>query len=464
MSQPGPSDSEFLPPSTPPSQPTPPQLAPYAPYAVSHAAAAVGATESAPATAGDAPAAGTSPAEGTSSPARSARRRFITVPVVAALLLGAVLGGATGAGVSAWITAAGSGSGASSPGTIIVNDPDDATAVTAVAAVALPSTVTIAATSSQAAGTGSGIVLSADGYVLTNNHVVTLDGQTGDPALEVTTAEGRRYAAEVVGLDPVVDLAVIKLQDAEGLQPIGFSDSGVLNVGDDVVAIGAPLGLANSVTDGVVSALHRGILVQSSAAPEDVAPGTDSEDEAPFRFWNDQEQSQGSSSSASIALSVIQTDAAVNPGNSGGALLDAEGALVGVIVAIASAGSSSTSQAGSIGVGFAIPSELAERVAGELIRDGQATHGQLGAQVRSASSTDSDVLGAYLAEIVAGSAAASAGLQPGDIVIAIDGVPVTDATDLTAQIRAHAAGAGITLSVVRGGARQEIDVTLGAYE
>ena len=255
-----------------------------------------------------------------------------------------------------------------------VNDADDATLITAVAAKASPSVVTISVSASAGGGTGSGVILSEDGYVLTNTHVVTLDGAVADPDIQVATNDGRLYDATIVGTDPISDLAVIKLDGATDLQPAEFADSDELNVGDTAIAIGAPLGLAGTVTNGIVSALNRSITIASSAAPEE-SDGTEEETptpESPFDFWQfdvpGQEQGTPSASST-ISLSVVQTDAAINPGNSGGALLDSDGNVIGINVAIASAGSSS-GQSGSIGVGFAIPSNLAQRVADELIANG----------------------------------------------------------------------------------------------
>ncbi|MEO8262311.1 MAG: trypsin-like peptidase domain-containing protein [Pseudolysinimonas sp.] len=399
-------------------------------------------------------------------------------PLVAALAVGAILGGASGAGVAAWTVSANQDSAqtqTTSPQTITVNDTDQVTAVTAVAAKASPSVVTISVTSSSAGGTGSGIVLSSDGYVLTNTHVVTLDGASSDGTIEVTTYDGKLYKATVVGIDPIVDLAVIKLEGASGMQPIEFADSSNLNVGDQAVAIGAPLGLSNTVTDGIVSALNRSIQIASSAVPEDTS-GQDSNggdtgngdngngDSGPFDFWNFGQDPGASTTtqSASISLPVVQTDAAINPGNSGGALVNSAGELIGVNVAIASAGGNSTgTQSGSIGVGFAIPSNLAKRVADEIIADGSASHGLLGATVKDASSDTSDTVGAEINEVTGGGAAETAGLKPGDVVTAFNGNPITSSTDLTAQVRALAAGTTTSLTYVRDGKANTADVKLG---
>jgi putative serine protease PepD len=393
-------------------------------------------------------------------------------PVVAALAVGALLGGASGAGVAAWTVSANQGgtqTQTSTPQTITVNDTDQVNAVTAVAAKASPSVVTVSVTSSGAGGTGSGIVLSSDGYVLTNTHVVTLDGASSNGTIEVTTYDGKLYKATVIGIDPIVDLAVIKLDGASGLQPIEFADSSDLNVGDQAVAIGAPLGLSNTVTDGIVSALNRSIQIASSAVPDDTSDqdsnGGDSGDSGtgPFDFWNfGQDPGSTTTQSASISIPVVQTDAAINPGNSGGALVNSAGELIGVNVAIASAGGNSTgTQSGSIGVGFAIPANLAKRVADEIIATGTASHGLLGATVKDATSDTSDTVGAEINEVTGGGAAETAGLKPGDVVTAFNDNPVTSSTDLTAQVRALAAGTTTSLTYTRGGQSKTVDVKLG---
>ena len=404
-------------------------------------------------------------------------RRTRPVLLVAALAVGALVGGAAGGGIVMAVNGNNSGSSVNAittPANITVNDPDNATTVTAVAAQASASVVTISATSSSAGGTGSGVVLSADGYVLTNTHVVTLDGAAGDASITVQTNDGRLLAATVVGTDPISDLAVIKIDDVDNLEPIDFADSSKLNVGDTAVAIGAPLGLSGTVTDGIVSAINRSITIASSAVPEESessAPQETPEESSPFDFWipgqGEEEETAPPTSSATIAIPVIQTDAAINPGNSGGALLNADGDLIGINVAIASAGgTSAASQSGSIGVGFAIPANLAKRVSDEIIKNGEATHGLLGASILDVtelpSQTDVTTVGASIQEVSSGGAAASAGLKAGDVITGINGLPVTGKNDLTAQVRALAAGADATITYVRNGKSSTADVTLGA--
>jgi putative serine protease PepD len=317
-------------------------------------------------------------------------------------------------------------------------------------------------TGTQGAGTGSGVILDKEGYVLTNNHVVTLDGASSDAKITVQDNDGNIYPASIVGTDPTVDMAVIKIEGKGIFTPIEWADSSKLNVGDLTIALGAPLGLAGTVTTGIVSALNRSIQVASSSVPE--SSGSDSgngDSSNPFNFDFGQGPTQSQSQSSSISIPVIQTDAAINPGNSGGALLDSKGRLIGINVAIASAGSSE-GQSGSIGVGFALPSNLAKRVSGELIENQKASHGLLGAQVSDAASKDgSTAVGAYIEKAVDGGAAAAAGIKAGDIVTQFNGVRVTDANDLTALVRTAAGGSDATVVIIRDGKQQTIKVQLG---
>ncbi|KQR38859.1 S1C family serine protease [Microbacterium sp. Leaf159] len=385
--------------------------------------------------------------------------------VVAAALVGGVAGFGGGALLNG-ISNQNSTGVAQGPDTVTVNNPGSVNETTAVATAALPSVVTIEVAGSDQAGSGSGVIISDDGYVLTNTHVVTLGGAVADPTIRVTTSDGRIFTATVVGTDPIYDLAVIKLEGASDLTPIDFADSSKLNVGDTAVALGAPLGLSNSVTTGIVSALNRSIQIASSAlpdsssedAPQEEQTPDEGEGEGPFQFDLPGNTSQQSSESISIA--VIQTDAAINHGNSGGALVNSKGELIGINVAIASSGSSEES--GSIGIGFAIPANIAQRVSEEIIAGGVASHGLLGASVRDAASVENaEVAGAYIAEVTDGGAAAAGGLKADDIVTAFNGVPITSASDLTAQVRAAAAGSDAKVTYIRGGKEYEIDVTLG---
>ena len=393
------------------------------------------------------------------APRRGGAGRVAGVLVAAALVGGAAGFGGAYAGLSIWgspQTVASAGGGV-----VTINNPDSVTPTTAVAAKVVPSVVTISVSGGDGAGTGSGVVISEDGYVITNTHVVTLDGQAASPDISVTTADGRIYSARIVGTDPTYDLAVIQLEGASGLTPVAWGDSSALNVGDATIAVGAPLGLANTVTEGIVSALNRSIEIASSAAPDsgDSSEGQDGQD-GPFYFDFGQGQPR-QGPSETIKIAVIQTDAAINPGNSGGALVDSRGELIGINVAIASAGGAS-GQAGSIGVGFAIPSSVAQRVAEDIIAEGSATHGLLGATVQPATSVESaTITGAYISEVSAGGAADAAGLRAGDIVTRFGDAPITDAVDLTAQVRAARGGETVTVTYVRDGATRTAEVTLG---
>jgi len=412
--------------------------------------------------------AATTDAETTQARTESKKPR-ITLGLVAGFAVVALLGGASGAGVALWAvgnqsTAAVSGS--NSPTSITVNDPGNATLITSVVAKAAPAIVTINVSGQGAGGSGSGVIISEDGNVITNAHVVTLDGKVADPKVTVTTSDGRLLSATVVGFDPISDIAVIHIDDASDMPFVEIADSSALNVGDGTVAIGAPLGLSGTVTSGIVSALNRSITIASSALPADPEADSAPKDSKAPDLWNfdlfGENGSQSTANQASVALSVIQTDAAINPGNSGGALLNSDGELIGINVAIASSGGT----AGSIGVGFAIPANLASRVANEILENGTATHGLLGASVADVTDdpaqSDAQVVGASIVEVSDGGAAAAAGLKVGDIVTGFGGLPITNKTDLTAQVRAHSAGEETTLSYVRNGKANTVDVTLGS--
>lgn len=328
------------------------------------------------------------------------------------------------------------------PAPVVVNQTEQVSWVTGAAAAAAPSVVTLSVASSMDGGSGSGVILTEDGYILTNAHVVTLGGGTDQASISVRAWDGNVYRAELIGTDSTNDLAVIKI-DASGLKPISFADSSALNVGSSVVAIGAPLGLESTVTQGIVSALNRTIQVASSEV----------QDGSGLEFWNE------SNSVPPISLQVIQTDAAINPGNSGGALVNDQGQLVGINVAIATAGNGA---AGSIGVGFAIPANLAQRVADEIIMQGEATHGLLGALVSDTYEQGVGFsTGATIVELTEGGAAEAGGLQPDDVVVEFQGKRVESASDLTALVRSEPAGAQVTLKVLRDGNSLTISLKLG---
>mgnify|MGYP000390838900 FL=1 len=369
------------------------------------------------------------------------RTTFLTG--TAAIVLGSVVGATVGGGVALLAF-----NYIQSPAPIVVNNADSVTWVTAAAASAQPSVVTISVSSGTNGGNGSGEFLTEDGYILTNTHVVTLDGATANPSIEVKTYDGHVYAAKLIGTDPTNDLAVIKIEADTLFKPITFADSDKVNVGDNVVAIGAPLGLANTVTKGIISALNRTIQVSSAAAPDSQSGGG-------LQLWNNQ------SNAAPINLDVIQTDAAINPGNSGGALVNDKGELIGVNVAIASAGGST---GGSIGVGFSIPSNTAKRIATEIMKTGKASHALLGAQVTDSTNSNASAsftVGALVKSVTAGGAAEAAGIQANDVIVKFNQREITSAGELMAAVRQQPAGAKATVEYVRGGKNVTVNVTLG---
>ncbi len=309
-----------------------------------------------------------------------------------------------------------------------------------VAATVLPSVVSVIAVSDTSGGEGSGVILTNDGYILTNNHVVT-----GSSQLTVRFNDGSTASAKIVGVDKTSDLAVIKVEGVTGLTPATLGTSADLAVGEQVVAIGTPLGLSATVTTGIVSALNRPVRTASEQSGQQ----------------QQQQPGQSTAAASDTVLNAIQTDAAINPGNSGGPLVDMSGKIVGINSAIASLSTSSTSQSGSIGVGFAIPIDSAARVAQEIIKTGSASHAVLGASVSDASSQTLVTTGAKVGSVTAGGPAEAAGLQVGDVVTKVNGVPIESSDALVATIRSSAPGAQIQLSVLRNNSTETVTVTLG---
>lgn len=397
------------------------------------------------------------------STGRDRKRVGLATFAAGVLVAGLIGGGVATAGYNALDGTSTSGTSQAAPESIVVNNTDDVNTITGAAVTASPSVVTIAVSGGSAGGSGSGIILDTDGHILTNTHVVTLGGQVSDPTVEVKLNDGRVFAATVVGTDPLSDLAVIKI-DAPDLQAATLGDSDDLNVGDTAIAIGAPLGLSGTVTDGIVSTLNRTISVASSAVPEEQPDSSGSGDGEGFNFLppggssGQQTQAQGS-----IYLNVIQTDAAINQGNSGGALVDADGRIIGVNVAIASAGSGEST--GNIGVGFSIPINYADRIANEIITNGEATHGFLGVSVTAAagdgSRTDSTFsAGALVESVEPGSPAEEAALQVGDVITKVGTFTISDPQSLTAAVRIQTVDQQVPVEIVRDGESRTIEVTL----
>ena len=312
---------------------------------------------------------------------------------------------------------------------------------TDVAAAVSPAVVTIQAQGASSGGTGSGVVYDAQGDIVTNYHVIA--SALGGGQIQVTLADGRLYGAVVVGHDKTTDLAVIRLENPPSdLTVARFASSANLEVGAPVMAIGAPLGLSNTVTTGIVSALNRPVevSVDESATSED---GTQA-------------------SSDLVVTNAIQIDASINPGNSGGPLFDATGAVIGINSSIKSLSSSSDGQAGSIGLGFAIPSDLVVSIADQLIASGSASHGMLGVTVKAATTTvGSDTyVGAEVQDVSAGSGASAAGIRAGDVIVKVEGQEVTSPKQLIGYVRRYKAGDTVTMTIVRDGATQDVSVRI----
>ena len=388
-------------------------------------------------------------------------RRRRGAGLAAAVLATSVLaGGAAGVGgAAAWqewgpestsATTTSSGTASASP----VLDAAPAPAATdgsvqAAAEAVLPSVVKINVSGSGGSGSGSGVVLTEDGQILTNHHVVEVAEEGG--TITVDFADGSHARAEILGLDPLTDTALIQAQDVSGLTPASIGSSSALAVGQDVVAIGSPFGLDATVTSGIVSALDR---------PVDV--GTDSEGNA-------------------TVYPAVQTDAAINPGNSGGPLVDLAGRVVGINSSIRTTGSSSpfgqTSEGGSIGLGFAIPIDEIMPIVEQMAAGEAPTHARLGISVSDvgvdvgsggsgsgpgSSSTEGALVvdGAQVRTVGAGSTAGEAGLQEGDIITGIDDRAITSADSLVATIRSYRPGDEVTVTFERDGEEQTTTLVL----
>jgi putative serine protease PepD len=318
--------------------------------------------------------------------------------------------------------------------------------------------VSITVTSGQGEGQGSGVIIDGKGHVLTNNHVVSGAGQGA--SISVALNDGRTYKATVAGTDPSTDLAVITLTSPPSdLKAVALGNSDSLKVGDPVMAIGNPLGLAGTVTTGIVSALNRPV---TTAAEDD-----SQSQQNPFGQGlpgQGQSSPQPGSDSSQVVTNAIQTSAAINPGNSGGALVNASGQLVGINSSIASLGSSGSSQSGSIGIGFAIPVNEAKGIATQLIDKGKAEHAFLGVTLQDGTATDgsSQRAGAEVSSVSTGTPAANAGLKKGDVVIAVDNDPVDSSLSLVANIRERSVGDKVSLTVLRDGKRVDLTTTLVA--
>ena len=356
--------------------------------------------------------------------------------------LGGVVGGAGFTAVDDLVGAGSSSTDSASTGTQspVVNRKDVAPAADSVEGVAksvLPSVVKINVKGQQGEGSGSGIILSSDGEILTNNHVVEVAAQGGD--ISVNFNDGTAKNAKVVGTDPLTDLAVIKAEGVSGLKPATIGRSTQVDVGENVVAIGSPFGLEATVTSGIVSALNRPVSVGS-------ATGQGGQD---------------------TTYPAIQTDAAINPGNSGGPLVNLAGDVVGINSSIrtASSGGVDSSAGGSIGLGFAIPIDQVWPVVQQLRNGETPTHARLGVSVTDAASNNGLLSGAGIESVNSGSAGDKAGLKRGDVVTKVDDDIVTGSDSLVATIRGHRPGDKVTLTVVESGDKtRTVEVTLDSDE
>ncbi|MER5438313.1 trypsin-like peptidase domain-containing protein [Streptomyces sp. NPDC002790] len=363
--------------------------------------------------------------------------------LVAGIIAAALVAGAVGGGVGYWAAERGDGSDTGSTTVSASNPADlkrDKGTVAGIAAKALPSTVTIEAEGNNGeGGTGTGFVYDKQGHILTNNHVVAEAADGGK--LSATFSNGKKYDAEVVGKAQGYDVAVIKLKNApDNLKPLTLGNSDKVAVGDSTIAIGAPFGLSNTVTTGIVSAKDRPVA-----------------------------SSDGSGTSKASYMSALQTDASINPGNSGGPLLDGNGNVIGINSAIQSASSGGmgggSGQSGSIGLGFAIPINQANMVAQQLIKTGQPVYPVIGASV----SLEEGTGGAKITQQGAGGSAAvtsngpadKAGLKPGDVITKLDDQPIDSGPTLIGQIWQHKPGDSVKLTYTRDGKEHTADVTLG---
>ncbi len=368
----------------------------------------------------------TPPAAPTSPPSPPGRRRPWLIALIA-VVVGLIVGGALGWGAGR-IGASNAASGTSTPAPGNGNTCDAITVSNDV----LPAVVTVSAIGQSGGGTGTGEIIRNDGYIVTNNHVISaaVDGGT----LSVLLSSGVQAPADLVGRDPRSDLAVLKI-DKTNLPTVPWGNSSAVVVGQPVVALGAPLGLSGTVTSGIVSALGRTVPV----------PGDNGQN--------------------AILANAIQTDASINPGNSGGALVDCKGALIGINSAIATVpNSAGQTGGGSVGIGFAIPADFAHAIVDQIIATGKVTYPYFGISVAPLPPAAAEELkvpgGLYVVSVVEGGPAAQAGLQEGDVITEVNGHPATSVDVLTQTVMTTKAGQTVPVTYVRDGQTHTAQVTL----
>ncbi len=354
------------------------------------------------------------------------RVRRVTATVTAIIALVAGLLGGVGGAFLADRELISTNANLVSVGSTVERAPDS---IAGIAQRVLPSVVSIATTSRSGSGTGSGFFIRSDGFILTNNHVIS-DAASSNGRISVKLNNGKRFAARVVGRNASYDLAVLKIavNSAPALQ---FGDSDAIQVGDNVIAIGSPLGLSGTVTTGIISAKNRAVTVGG-------------DDETSF-------------------INALQTDAAINPGNSGGPLVDRSGAVVGVNSAIATLGNS-FSTSGSIGLGFAIPINKARKTAEQLIATGRSVYPIMGVSIDSRFTGNGALVADQPDAIIAGGPAAKAGIQRGDVIVEFEGVEITTSDELIVAIRSRDVGDRVNLVIMRDGKRITLSLTLAASQ
>ena len=319
----------------------------------------------------------------------------------------------------------------------------------AVSATVSPAVVTINVSGQNSSGIGSGAIVDSSGNIVTNYHVIS-SVVDGSGRIQVTLTDGRIYEAKIVGTDQSTDLAVIRLVNPPSdLVAAQFGQSSDLKVGQPVMAIGSPLGLSNTVTTGIISALNRPVQVQAS----------ESNDQGNSKDPFNQLQQQNNQA---VTTNAIQVDASINPGNSGGPLFNEHGQVIGINSSIASLSSSSSSQAGSIGLGFAIPSDLVVSVVNQLIQNGTVDHARLGVSITTGAARvgNETRAGAQISAVTQGSGAEAAGLRAGDVITAVDDNTVSSAQSLVGYVRRYMGGQEVKVTYVRDGVQNTVQVKL----